>query len=145
MKIGIVNEELDNYTNCKEFVFNNKIGGEMLDENSTCVYHGLGCMFIEKIGTIKDIPPIKVYYKTEDEAFEAMNKGQFHYILHVPRNYSESITESKSKAIFFGDDELDLQHIQVYRDVKGKMNLKKNCDVRYDAFMIAMMCAMMIL
>ena len=124
MKIGIVNEELNNYTDCKQYVIDNKIGGEILDDNETCVYYGLGCMFIEKIGKIKDIPPIKVYFKSEDEAFKAMKKGQFHYILHVPHNYSESVTVTKNMAIFVGDEDLDesnFQHIHVYRDVQGKI------------------------
>lgn len=121
LKIGIVNEELYNYTDCEEYMLENKVGGEILDdEDKTCLYSGLGCLFIGKIGKIKDVTLIKVYYKDREEAFKDMKKGHFHYILHVPENYSDSMTIMKHSPVFFAERELDYTRIDVYRDVKGK-------------------------
>lgn len=50
MKIGIVNEELGEYKNCDDYLSDNRnVGGSPLDENGTCVYHGLGCKFVDKL------------------------------------------------------------------------------------------------
>ena len=52
MKVGIVNQELGNYSSCQAYVNdNNTIGGYVVDvdEYQTCVYEGLGCKFLEHI------------------------------------------------------------------------------------------------
>ena len=50
MKIGIVNEELGNYTDCSQYATHDgRIGGQLLDDNTTCIYYGLGCKFVQEL------------------------------------------------------------------------------------------------
>lgn len=49
-KIGIVNEEMGNYTSCDEYKLHNRIGGYLLKDNVTCIYEGLGCKFVDYMG-----------------------------------------------------------------------------------------------
>jgi len=115
--IGIVNEELFNYSNCHDYASNNNlIGGELLlkDNETDCVYSGLGCMFIENLGSII---PNKIYFKTEDKAFKAMKNGRFHFILHFHKNYSKSVTIIRRDENF-NDEDLEFGQVTIYRDVK---------------------------
>lgn len=51
MKIGIVNEELGNYSDCTEYTrLDGRLGGHLLDDNETCIYYGLGCKFVQQLG-----------------------------------------------------------------------------------------------
>lgn len=117
IRIGIINEELNDYTDCHDYIIkNNSIGGELLPDNETyCVYNGLGCLFIENLGSII---PNKIYYKTEKEAFKAMKDGKFHFLLHFPRNYSESVTITRNDEEFDSDEDSNFGIVNIYRDVK---------------------------
>ncbi|KAK6632857.1 hypothetical protein RUM43_012596 [Polyplax serrata] len=112
-KVGIVNEEMGNYTNCEDYKLHNRMGGYLLDDNRTCIFQGLACKFVDYMG---EKLQNKVYFHTKEEGLDEVRKGNIHQMLYFPYNFSRAVTIIRDGTSEFTDEELDLQEVTIYRD-----------------------------
>ena len=140
-KVGIVNEEMGNFTNCEDYKLHNKIGGILREDNYTCEYTGLACKFVDYLGeklqnkVNKSIfavgsfgePPFlpvlkifQVYFYSKEEGMHEVKKGTIRQMLYFPYNFSKVVTLIRDRSTDLTDDEIEMQRVKVYRDSVGK-------------------------
>ncbi|KAL0276662.1 UNVERIFIED_CONTAM: hypothetical protein PYX00_004185 [Menopon gallinae] len=115
MTVGIINEEIGNYSNCREYGANNPVGGQ-LSQDGVCEFKGLACKFINNIG---DKLPVKTYYRTKEEAMEAVKMGKIHNLIHFSGNYTEAVALIRDSSVTedIPDSDIQSREINVIRDV----------------------------
>ncbi|KAL0276664.1 UNVERIFIED_CONTAM: hypothetical protein PYX00_004186 [Menopon gallinae] len=89
LKIGIVNEELHNYTTCGDFVptLDHYGGRNSISEDGDryCSLEGLSCKFLESFG---DEVATKVPYRDLESALNDAKAGKLISVIHFAHNFS---------------------------------------------------------
>lgn len=111
LKLGIVNYEVENQSECRQWLQQNASYG--MDDD--CVYMKTSCHFLNEIH-VEDA--IKVYYKSFEVAYADAKKGKLSGIIVMASNFSESKL-AKSLSMFEFDNSLSNDQsgqIQIYMD-----------------------------
>lgn len=107
LKIGIVNQEIDEYNNCSNFDVK-RVGND-------CIMNNISCLFLS---TIPNDVGDKVIYPTLEKAFNDEEKGLIHAVIHFHSNFTKSVEYSLTNSNTIID-----QHGQIRDSSARKINV----------------------
>lgn len=111
LKLGIVNYEIENPSECHQWLHQNA----SYLSNDSCIYTKASCHFINEI---HDEDALKVFYKSFEDAYADAKKGKLSGVIVLAANFSESKME-QSTSMYDLDSSAsndDSGHIQIYMD-----------------------------
>lgn len=107
-KIGIVDDEIMNFHECKSSQFSN-----VILEDNVCQLNLISCRFLNEI--TDDIGE-KIFYTTFDDAFQDAKRGKLSAIIYFDKNFTQSLNEVRQNPEEAGNQTRDNSIIKVYMD-----------------------------
>lgn len=111
LKIGIINEEMDNVHNC----FNTSLK-TVFAHNETCEFNKVSCRYIKELG---DGTAHRIYFKTIEDAYNATRRTDVIGFLHFSHNFSESLQERLNDGRFASNAAFEYGQLNVRLDQTG--------------------------
>ncbi|KAL5282687.1 hypothetical protein ACFFRR_005643 [Megaselia abdita] len=108
LRIGIVNEEVDDIHNC----FNSSMK-TVTAYNETCEFNKVSCRYIKELG---DGTAHRIYFKTKEDAFDAARRTDVIGFLHFSHNFSESLQERLNDGRFASNAAFEYGQLNVRLD-----------------------------
>lgn len=109
--LAIVNEEMPN--GCADFNYNQSA---ILD-GYDCYYKQLSCRYL----MILDDPMLTIHYEKEvNEAIEKIRKGQFVGVMHISKNFTDSLKARLDDGRGVDNASLDASEIKMYMDMSNR-------------------------
>ncbi|XP_014089830.1 ABC transporter G family member 20 [Bactrocera oleae] len=109
LKLGIVSGEVNDYATC--FDQNLKT---VFNHNDTCEFKKISCRYIIELGD--DIAE-RVYYKTEEEAYNAAKRTEVLGYIMFPNNFSESMRVRMEEGRYADNGAVENSELSVHIDM----------------------------
>lgn len=114
LKIGIVNEEINNINDC----FNSSLKTVFANED-ICEFNDISCRYINELG---DKSAHRIYFPNIESAYEAARKTEIIGFLHFSHNFSKSLQERLNDGRFASDSAFDYGQVYVRIDQTGMLS-----------------------
>ncbi|KAK6632858.1 hypothetical protein RUM43_012597 [Polyplax serrata] len=124
LKLGVVNEELGNFTTCKELKnsLGSRYGGEQIykeEGNAYCIIEGLSCKYLDMIN---DDMVIKTPFPDLISALNDAKEGKLLAVIHFTHNFSKAFEHRLEFGGDTPDDILNESQISVWMDMSRRQS-----------------------
>lgn len=109
LKLGIVSGEVNDYATC----FDQNLR-TVFNHNDTCEFKKISCRYITELGD--DIAE-RVYYQTEEEAYNAAKRTEVLGYIMFPSNFSESMRVRMEEGRYAADGAVENSVLSVHIDM----------------------------
>lgn len=118
LKIGIINGEVSDYSQCTEYF---QLNGSIFIEDE-CHFQNASCHFLNEI---RDVDAIKIFYNSFDDAFKDAKQGKISGFIKIPADFSNLLTKLHLEV---DDDSFESSQIEIHLD---QSNLQTTTFLQY--------------
>ncbi|XP_069695763.1 ABC transporter G family member 20-like [Periplaneta americana] len=122
IKLAVVNDELGNVTNCKEYSSHYPTK-PILHEDQSCDYYGLSCNYLDRLNQTK------VYFEDMETALESVRRGISSGVLHFSSNFSKELHKRQDEGKDASNTTIRLSELGVNLDMSNRqiaLSVEKN-------------------